>query len=147
MLSKNVLLNWYSSMKKNEKDSDNFWHRKLTLNVKFWHFWALFDTSPLIPFSKFNNFLWVCWFLGKNIYNFVPPVWKFHNPYCHNRGHSTTTCTKFWPPSTSFKRKIVGILHTTLPFFHMTKRGLSTDHLHLASIPLISDFNYLKKMA
>ena len=36
MLSKNVnkqnvLLNWYSSMKKNlEKDSDNFWNRKLT---------------------------------------------------------------------------------------------------------------------
>ena len=30
------------------KDSDNFRHRKLTLNVKFWHFWALFDTHPLI---------------------------------------------------------------------------------------------------
>ena len=24
--------------KKIEKDSDNFWHRKLTLKVKFWHF-------------------------------------------------------------------------------------------------------------
>ena len=24
-------------------------------------------------FSKFNNFLWVCWF----------PIWKLHNPYCH----------------------------------------------------------------
>ena len=23
---------------KNEKDSDDFWHRKLTLKVKFWHF-------------------------------------------------------------------------------------------------------------
>ena len=42
-------------MKKNEKDNYKFWHRKLTLKVKFWHF---FDTSPLNQFSKFNNFLW-----------------------------------------------------------------------------------------
>ena len=25
-------------MKKNQKDSDDFLHRKLTLKVKFWHF-------------------------------------------------------------------------------------------------------------
>ena len=37
--------------------------------------WCLFfDTSPLIQFSKFNNFLWACWFLGKNLSNFVPPL-------------------------------------------------------------------------
>ena len=45
---------------------------------------ALFDSSPLIQNSKFNNFLWVCWFLGKNLPNFVYSVWKLHNPYCHN---------------------------------------------------------------
>ena len=44
---------------------------------------SIIDTSPLTQFSKFNNFLWVCWFLGKNLSNFVPPVWKLHNPYCH----------------------------------------------------------------
>ena len=33
----------------------------------------IFDISRLIQFSKFNNFLWVHWFLGKNISNFVPP--------------------------------------------------------------------------
>ena len=32
---------------------------------------------------KFNNFLWVCWFLGKNLSKFVPPTWKLCNPYCH----------------------------------------------------------------
>ena len=37
-----------------------------------------------IQFSKFNNFLWVCWFLCKNLSNFVYPIWKLHNPYCHN---------------------------------------------------------------
>ena len=31
-------LNWYSSMNKIEKDSDNFWHRKFTLKVRNWHF-------------------------------------------------------------------------------------------------------------
>ena len=37
--------------------------------------WCLFfDTSPLIQFSKFNNCLWVCWFLGKSLSNFIPPV-------------------------------------------------------------------------
>ena len=35
-------------------------------------------------FLKFIKFLWVCWFLGKNLANFVPPVWKLHNQYCHN---------------------------------------------------------------
>ena len=31
----------------------------------------IFDSSPLIQNSKFNNFLWVCWFLGKNLF-FIP---------------------------------------------------------------------------
>jgi hypothetical protein len=69
--------------KKIEKDSDNFWHRKLTLKVKRLGDIALFDAYPLTQFSKFNNFIWVCWFLGKNLSNFVPPVWKLNNPYCH----------------------------------------------------------------
>ena len=34
--------------------------------------------SPLVQFSKFKNFLWVCWFLGKNLSNFIYPVLKLH---------------------------------------------------------------------
>ena len=34
VFTKNGLLNWYFSMKKKWKDSDNFWHRKLTLKVR-----------------------------------------------------------------------------------------------------------------
>ena len=49
---------------------------------------ALFDTSPLPQFSELNNFLWVCWFLGKNLSNFVPTARKLDNPYYHN------TCEK-----------------------------------------------------
>ena len=40
--------------------------------------------SLLVQFSKFKNFLWVYWFLGKNLSNPIYPVWKLHNPYCHN---------------------------------------------------------------
>ena len=74
-------------------DSDNFWHWKLTLKVKFWSNFGTFCISPLTQFSKFNDFLWVCWFLGKNLSNFIPPVWKLHNPYCHNE-HSTMCKSK-----------------------------------------------------
>ena len=38
----------------------------------------IFDTFPLTQFSKFNSFLWVCLFLGKNLSDFVPP--PFENP-------------------------------------------------------------------
>ena len=37
----------------------------------------IFDSSPFIQNSKFNNFLWVyrvCWSLCKNLSNFVSPV-------------------------------------------------------------------------
>ena len=42
----------------------------------FWHL-------PIHQFSKFNNFLWVYWLLGKNLSNLIPPVWKPNNPYYH----------------------------------------------------------------
>ena len=77
-ITKKVRLSWYSSIKK-EKDSDDFWCRKLTFESQIN---ALFDTSPLHQFSKFNNFLWVCWFLDK----FVYPAWKLHSPYYHSFG-------------------------------------------------------------
>ena len=50
------------------------------VKIDFGTFWQL----PLIKKSKFINFFWVCWFLlGKNPSNFVSPVWKLLNPYCH----------------------------------------------------------------
>ena len=43
-----------------------------------------------------NNYLWACWFLGKNLSNFVPPIWKLHNPYCHTIQHAIDKITHFW---------------------------------------------------
>ena len=46
----------------------------------YWHFLIISvfeslicDTYPLTQFSKFNNFLWVCWLLCKNLSDLVPP--------------------------------------------------------------------------
>ena len=38
-----------------------------------------FENSLLIQNSKFNNFLWVCWFVCKNLSDFVSLVLKVHN--------------------------------------------------------------------
>ena len=81
-ITTNVLLNWYSSMKKKiQKDSDDFWHRKLTLKVKFWYFL----TAP--HYSNFQNLVIsfeYSWFLAKSLSNFVSLPWKLHNRECHN---------------------------------------------------------------
>ena len=73
------ILQW---KKKNQKDSDDFWHRKLTLKVKFWYFL----TAP--HYSNFQNLVTsfeYSWFLPKNLPNFVSLPWKLHNRECHNK--------------------------------------------------------------
>ena len=62
-----------------EKYSNDFWHRKSTLKVELRHFL----TPPLC--TNCNNFLLVCYFLGKNIFNFEPPV------------ANSTTCITIFP--------------------------------------------------
>ena len=47
--------------------------RSIFKSFYFLKWCPIFDTSPLTWFSKFNNVLWVCWFLDKNLSNFVPP--------------------------------------------------------------------------
>ena len=71
-----MLLNWYSSMKKMRKT----W---MIYDIENWLWksnFGIFESSTLIQNSKFNHFLWLCWFLCKNL---VPPAWKLYNPYCH----------------------------------------------------------------
>ena len=61
----------------------------MTFDIGLWmlNFGTFFDTSPLHQFSKFNNFLWVCWFLGKIFPVLYSPL---GNPYCHNAGVKKT---------------------------------------------------------
>ena len=72
------ILQW---KKKIQKDSDDFWHRKLTLKIKFWYFL----TAP--HYSNFKNLVIsfeYSWFLAKNLSNFVSLSWKLHNRKCHS---------------------------------------------------------------
>ena len=67
-------------------DKINF---KITYITKMMpYFWQL-TINP-----KFNHFLKVWWFLGKNLPNFVSPIWKLHNPYCHNEYYFSKKGTK-----------------------------------------------------
>ena len=63
-------------------DNINFWITLLSkVKIQFW-------TPPhyITQFSKFNNFPWLCWFLGKNLSNFYPPFENSTTPtYCHNK--------------------------------------------------------------
>ena len=52
-ITKNVPLKWYSSMKKKMTDSDNFWHRKLTLKVRILHILTTFTQVT----ARLENFL------------------------------------------------------------------------------------------
>ena len=66
-----------------------YWHFLITTIFKSLYFlkWCpIFDSSPLLQFSKFNNFIWLqlIRFLAKNISNFVSLSWKLHNRYCRN---------------------------------------------------------------
>ena len=56
--------------------------------VIFASYWG----SPLVQFSKFKNFPLVCWFLCKNLSNFVSLPLKFHNPYCHKFTYFMNVC-------------------------------------------------------
>ena len=72
------ILQW----KKNQKNLDDFCQRKLTLKVKFWHFWQL-TATPILQIWYVISFDY-SWFWAKNLSNFVFLLWKLHNRYCHN---------------------------------------------------------------
>ena len=99
-----MFLNSYSSTKKNQNDSNDFWHRKLTLKVKFWHFL----TPPW--FITLNDFVWECWFLAETISNVVSLLWNLHNRYCHNYKTMeirtrTWNCKDCWRENVVFQGK------------------------------------------
>ena len=122
----------------------------MTLKVKRLGDFALFDTSPLTQFSKFNNFLWVCWFFGKNLSNFVPPVWKLHNPYCHNMHYLNNfryskRCRSFFAiirpyVSIQFRQSNLGSDEITWKTKTSKVLSINTSPLHCL---LNCDYNYL----
>ena len=59
---------------------NDFWHRKLTLKVTFWHFLSPPHYTNLQNSMMSFNY---SWFSAKNNYNFLSFPWKLHNQYCH----------------------------------------------------------------
>ena len=80
----------FGPQSKYSKETIVFWEYGELQFVKNWRDFRKLLRPPLIQFSKLNDFLWVCWFLGKNIFNFVPPFWKLHNLYCHSMHNNLT---------------------------------------------------------
>ena len=64
-------------------DLGHFWHRKLNLKIKLLHFLTTQHLVHLL--TKYNCFLWHCWFWDKNLPNFVSLSWKLDYPYCPSR--------------------------------------------------------------
>ena len=58
-----IFLNFFSL--KNINLGAHFLITSISKSLYFLKWCPIFDTSPFTQFSKFNNFLWVCWFLGK----------------------------------------------------------------------------------
>ena len=106
----------------------------MIFDIENWLFctFALFDTSPLHQFSKFNNLLWVCWFLGTNLSTFVTPTWQLDSPYCltlhHNSCSSQGTCR-------AVASGVLGISVNLLS----TRAGGYAQHITTCSTPGVSD--------
>ena len=124
-ITKNMQLNWYSS---NEENWERFqWFLKIKLKT-------LFDTSPSHHFSKFKNFLRVCWFLGKILSNFEPPL------------ENSTTCTTITDtPNSRFAEKssVVRQLHNKNEVLSFT--GANSNYNICYCIRVILHSTYLLK--
>ena len=82
-----------------------FWHRKLTLKVKFWYFL----TAP--HYTNFQNLVIsfeYSWFLAKNLSNFVSLPWKLHDRECHTIHTSKEARQKLFQILDTTKEESIG---------------------------------------
>ena len=87
--------------KKIEKDSDDFWIRKLTLKVKFWHIHSMS-------------------ILRQNLFNFVPPLENstILNTIIYSRVSLLTACiNQFFKPMTEALKNQFCDFYLPLVFF------------------------------
>ena len=129
-----MLLNWYFSMKKNEKNSADFW--KFTFESQKLALLINLITHHFCQFTEYNNFLWGYWFLAKNLTNFVFLPWKLDNPYYHSA--LTTEWTDSFLHSEDIKLHVgfvIGLLNDHLIFyFYFYFYFLSKDSLALMKL-------------
>ena len=118
--------------KKFKKKSVDFW--KFTLKVST--FSINLVTHHFCQFTKYNNFLSVCWFLAKNLTNFVFLPRKLDNSYYHSA--LTTEWTDSFLHSEDIKLHVgfvIGLLNDHLIFyFYFYFYFLSKDSLALMKL-------------
>ena len=100
----------------------------------------IFDTSPLTQFSKFDNFLWLCWFLGKNLSNFISLQENSIVIPCINSWHSWVCCISrgLKPDWSNFSHSVCRNYDSPEFLFHMwmwrTVHSTCTARLGLANL-------------
>ena len=112
---------------------------RMIFDIENWLWKSNFGTFWQLAINpKLNNFLWVYWFLCKNVSNFVPPVWKLHNTYCHTLQINNLTRNLDGKPAESWLE--FEILLTFL--VQMTSANVCAG----AARKLISDLRFLAKI-
>ena len=135
-----VLLNWYSSMRKNSRKIRIIYDRENWLWMSnFGTFWHL----SLTQFSIFNNFLWICWFLDKNLSNFLPPAWKLHNRYCHDTKILVPKSQIIWNPIFDFEDLEFWFLYIT---GRKLRKNIYKTSVHREKWLGFSTFSFLTKI-
>ena len=126
--TKNVLQNFYSSMKKIRK----IW---IIFNVENWLWKSDFGTFwhlPITPILKIQWFhLTTVDFQPKNLSNFVSLPWKLHNRYCHSVKPSRIHILIFMNP---------WIEMSILKYLMSTEKLVDFNFNYLVDTPLIVFF-------
>ena len=106
-LQKNGLLNWYSSMDFfSWKNSVDFWHKKLTLKLRFWHFLknhnSSHDSSKTISFEHVDSWAKILKIRTHHLWNYTTePNWYWYTVWVDAVKHSQKMKANFYKVRTN----------------------------------------------
>ena len=128
-ITKNVLPNWYYLMEKIEKDSDDFWHRKLTLKVKFWHF-----STPLHYTNSQNSIIsfGYVYFYAKIFKTLYPPLTNLTTCITTTPVWQTFDILNFFQPVITWQQTI----RNFKAVMSLVEKSVKVSKCCLTSIPL-----------
>ena len=101
----------------------------LTSKMDYYKLWKcpIFVALTLLLFTRYQNFLWGCWFLCKTVTDFGYPSWKLKNPADHNANEEIIACFLSYFFSNTQKQKrfyLVGFMVMTKLTIKMMNLGV-----------------------